>query len=150
MKGLVNVRIIVQQYSSNMVRKLIFGNRYFGKGSINGGPGEEELEHADSLSKIILYLYAFSVTDYIPWLRWKTDFDGHEKSIRNAILTSRKHQDSLVDERIQHWKDGVRTKQDDLLDVFINLNNPRLNADEIKAEILVRLMMFRSLKIILF
>ncbi|KAK1441212.1 hypothetical protein QVD17_07053 [Tagetes erecta] len=119
-----------------MVRKLIFGSRYFGKGSTDCGPGEEEIEHAHSLSTILVYVYAFCVTDYIPWLRWKTDFDGHEKSIRNAILTARKYQDPLIDERIQQWKDGVRTKQDDLLDVFINLNEPQLNADEIKAQIL--------------
>ncbi|KAJ0786479.1 putative tyrosine N-monooxygenase [Helianthus annuus] len=37
---------------------------------------------------------------------------------------------------VSQWKDGVRTKQDDLLDVFININNPRLNANEIKAQIL--------------
>ncbi|KAF5818712.1 putative isoleucine N-monooxygenase [Helianthus annuus] len=135
-KGLVNVRIVGQQYSSNMVRKLIFGSRYFGKGRADGGPGEEEIEHADSLSIILVYVYAFCVTDYIPCLRWITDFDGHEKSIRQAILTARKHQDSLIDERIKQWKDGVRTKQDDLLDVFININNPRLNASEIKAQIL--------------
>ncbi|KAI3776916.1 hypothetical protein L1987_46707 [Smallanthus sonchifolius] len=134
-RGLVNVRIIGKQYSSNMVRKLIFGNRYFGKGRADGGPGQEEIEHVDSLSSILGYVYAFCVTDYFPWLQWITDFDGHEKMIRHAISRARKYQDPLVDERIQQWKDGVRTKQDDLLDVFINLDNPRLNADEIKAQI---------------
>ncbi|KAJ0786478.1 putative isoleucine N-monooxygenase [Helianthus annuus] len=87
-KGLVNVRIVGQQYSGNMIRKLIFGSRYFGKGRADGGPGEEEIEHADSLSTILVYVYAYCVTDYIPCLRWITDFDGHEKSIRKAILTA--------------------------------------------------------------
>ncbi|KAI3776912.1 hypothetical protein L1987_46703 [Smallanthus sonchifolius] len=135
-RGFVNVRIIAQQYSSNMVRKLIFGSRYFGKGSEDGGPGDEEIEHVDSLWTILVYLNAFCVTDYFPWLRWITDFDGHEKIIRNAILMSRKYQDALIDERIQQWKDGVRTKQDDLLDVLITLEHTRLTADEIKAQIL--------------
>ncbi|GKE89649.1 valine N-monooxygenase 1-like protein, partial [Tanacetum coccineum] len=66
------------------------------------------------------------VTDYFPWLRWITDFDGHETIIKNAIRTARKYQDRLIDERVQQWKDGARTKEDDLLDVFINLENPRL------------------------
>nr|GEX88604.1 valine N-monooxygenase 1-like [Tanacetum cinerariifolium] len=135
-KGAVNVRTIVQQYSSNIIRKIMFGSRYFGKGNGNGGPGAEEIEHVDSLLTILNYLYAFSVTDYFPWLRWITDFDGHEKIMRDAIRTARKYQDRLVDERIQQWKEEFRVIEDDLLDVFINLKNPRLTADQIKAQIL--------------
>nr|GEV12489.1 valine N-monooxygenase 1-like [Tanacetum cinerariifolium] len=133
-KGIVNMRIVVQQYSSNISRKLMFGNRYLGKGSPDGGPGDEEIEHVDSVLTIIDYLYSFCITDYIPWLRWITDFDGHEKIIRKAIRTVRKYQDPLIDERIQQWKDGVRTKEDDLLDVYINLQNPKLTPDTIKAQ----------------
>ncbi|KAL8233948.1 hypothetical protein R6Q59_020048 [Mikania micrantha] len=135
-KKLMNVRILAQQYTTNIVRKLIFGSRYFGKGSQDGGPGEEEIEYADSLWTILVYIHAFCVTDYFPWLRWITDFDGHEKIMRNALFTARKYQDPLIDERIQQWKDGVRTEQDDLLDVLITLENTRLTADEIKAQIL--------------
>ncbi|PWA38979.1 hypothetical protein CTI12_AA576820 [Artemisia annua] len=135
-RGVVNIRTVVQQYSSNILRKIIFGSRYFGKGNVDGGPGHEEIEHAESILTIVNYLFAFSVTDYFPWLRWITDFDGHERIIRNAIRTARKYQDRLVDERIQQWKDGVRTKEDDLLDVFIKLDNPRLTVDQIKAQIL--------------
>ncbi|KAI3768733.1 hypothetical protein L2E82_19563 [Cichorium intybus] len=134
-RGVVNVRTVVQQYSSNVIRNIMFGSRYFGKGNADGGPGDEEIEHVDSLLTVLGHLYAFCVTDYFPWLRWITDFDGHEKIIRNAIYTARKHQDRLVDERIQEWKDGVRTKEDDLLDVFINLKNPRLTGNQIKAQI---------------
>ncbi|KAI3768729.1 hypothetical protein L2E82_19559 [Cichorium intybus] len=135
--GVVNVRTVVQQYSSNVIRNIMFGSRYFGKGNTDGGPGDEEIEHVDSLLTVLGHLYAFCVTDYFPWLRWITDiFDGHETIIRKAIRTARKHQDRLVDERIQEWKDGVRTKEEDLLDVFINLNNPRLTANQIKAQIL--------------
>ncbi|GKB57252.1 putative reverse transcriptase domain-containing protein, partial [Tanacetum coccineum] len=36
--------------------------------------------------------------------------------------------------RIQQWKNGVKTKEDDLLDVFINLDNPGLTTDQIKAQ----------------
>ncbi|KAD6796050.1 hypothetical protein E3N88_06946 [Mikania micrantha] len=135
-KKQINVRSLARQYATNMVRKLIFGGRYFGKGSQDGGPGEEEIEHVDSLWTILVYLNAFCVTDYFPWLRWITDFDGHEKILRNAIFTARKYQDPLIDKRIQQWKDGVRTEQDDLLDVLITLESTRLTADEIKAQIL--------------
>ncbi|KAI3499281.1 hypothetical protein L1887_35076 [Cichorium endivia] len=132
----MNVRTLVQQYSSNVIRNVMFGSRYFGKGNTDGGPGDEEIEHINSLLTILGYVYSFCVTDYLPWLRWITDFDGHEAIIRKAIRTARKHQDRLVDERIQEWKDGLRTKEDDLLDVFINLKNPRLTTNQIKAQIL--------------
>ncbi|KAJ0452428.1 putative phenylalanine N-monooxygenase [Helianthus annuus] len=135
-RGLVNVRIIGQQYTTNMVRKLLLGRRYFGKGREDGGPWVEEIEHADSLWTILVYLNAFCVTDYFPWLRWITDFDGQEKIVKNAILIARKYQDALIDERIQQWKDGVRIQQDDLVDVFITLKNTSLTADEIKAQTL--------------
>ncbi|KVH92807.1 cytochrome P450 [Cynara cardunculus var. scolymus] len=103
--GIMNVRTIVQQHSSNVTRKIIFGSRYLGKGSVDGGPGEEEIEHVESLLIILSYVYSFCVTDYFPFLRWITDLDGHEKIMRNAIRTARKHQDRLIDERIQQWKD---------------------------------------------
>ncbi|XP_024978778.1 valine N-monooxygenase 1-like [Cynara cardunculus var. scolymus] len=135
-RGVMNVRTIVQQYSSNTIRKIIFGSRYFGKGSPDGGPGQEEIEHVDSLLVILSYLYAFCVTDYFPLLRWITDFDGHERIVRKAVCTVRKLQDHLIDERIQQWKDGIRTNEDDLLDVFINLKTPILTRDQIKAQIL--------------
>nr|KAJ0213189.1 hypothetical protein LSAT_V11C400227440 [Lactuca sativa] len=133
--GIVNVRIVVQQYSANVIRSIMFRSRYFGKGNTDGGPGEEEIEHVDSLLTVLGYLYAFSISDYFPWLRWITDFDGHETIIRKAIRASRKYQDRIIDERIREWKDGVRKKEDDLLDVFINIKNPPLTADQIKAQI---------------
>nr|XP_043637011.1 valine N-monooxygenase 1-like [Erigeron canadensis] len=134
--AVVNIRTVVQQYSINVIRSIIFGSRYFGKGSENGGPGEEEIEHVGSLLTILNYLYAFSVTDYFPWLRWITDLDGHEKVMRDAIRNARMYQDYLVDKRIQQWKDGIRTKEDDLLDVFINNQYTCLSADQIKSQLL--------------
>ncbi|XP_076949627.1 tryptophan N-monooxygenase CYP79A68-like [Bidens hawaiensis] len=132
----VNVRIIVQQYTSNIARKIMFGSSYFGKESADGGHGDEEIEHVESFFTILAYTYAFCVTDFFPYLRWITDFDGHERIIRSAIRTARKYQDPLIDERIQQWKDGVMTKKDDLLDVFINLEDPQLTPDHIKSQIL--------------
>lgn len=145
-KGVMNVRTIARLYTGNVTRNMVLGNRYFGKGSADGGHGDEEIEHGDALVVIPLYVFSFCVTDYFPWLRWRTDFDGHEKIMRKALDNARKYQDPVIDERIQQWKDGVRTIEEDLLDVYINIENPRLTTDQIKAQILVRLRRFECLK----
>ena len=49
--------------------------------------------------------------------------------MKDTLRATRKYQDAIIDERIQQWKDGFRTIEDDILDVFINLENPKLNAD---------------------
>ncbi|KAI3780303.1 hypothetical protein L2E82_10280 [Cichorium intybus] len=134
--GLVNIRIASQHFCGNLIRKMIFGTRFFGEGMEDGGPGEEETEHVASLFTILRYLYAFCITDYFPCLRGKTDFDGHEKIMRTAIQRVRKYQDRLIDERIQMWNEGVRKVKDDLLDVLIHHESPKLTTDEIKAQIL--------------
>ncbi|CAI9277470.1 unnamed protein product [Lactuca saligna] len=106
--GLVNIRNTSQHYFGNLIRMMIFGTRFFGAGMEDGGPGEEETEHVASVFIILKYLYAFSISDFFPWLRGKTDFEGHQKIIETAIQRVRKYQDPLIDERIQMWKDGVR------------------------------------------
>ncbi|KAL4567565.1 hypothetical protein LXL04_023153 [Taraxacum kok-saghyz] len=134
--GLVNIRNMSHHYFGNLIRMMIFGTRFFGGGMEDGGPGEEETEHVASVFTILKYLYAFSIIDFFPWLRGKTDFEGHQKIIRTAIQKVRKYQDPLIDERIQMWKDGVRKAKDDVLDVLINHESPKLTAQEIKAQIL--------------
>ncbi|CAH1433724.1 unnamed protein product [Lactuca virosa] len=134
--GLVNIRLTSQHFCGNLIRKMIFGTRFFGDGMEDGGPGEEETEHVTSVLTLLKYLYAFSITDYFPWLRGKTDFDGHEKIVRTAIQRVRKYQDPLIDERIQMWNEGVRKVNNDLLDVLINHGSPKLTSEEIKAQII--------------
>ncbi|KAF5803296.1 putative tyrosine N-monooxygenase [Helianthus annuus] len=136
----INVRALSQHFFANTMRNIIFGKRFFGQGTEDGGPGEEETEHVAALFVLLKYLYAFCITDYFPWLRGKTDFDGHEKIIRTAIENVRKYHDPLVDERIQMWNNGDRKEKSDILDVLITLENPKLTPEEIKAEI-VELMM---------
>ncbi|KAI3780313.1 hypothetical protein L2E82_10290 [Cichorium intybus] len=109
---------------------------FFGDGMEDGGPGEEETEHVASVFTILKYLYAFSIIDFYPWLGGKIDFDGHQKIIKTAIQRVRKYQDRLIDERIQMWNEGVRKVKDDVLDVLINHETPKLTAEEIKAQIL--------------
>ncbi|KAI3515705.1 hypothetical protein L1887_14608 [Cichorium endivia] len=134
--GLVNIRETSHHFFGNWIRMMIFGTRFFGDGMEDGGPGEEETEHVASVFTILKYLYAFSIIDFFPWLGGKIDFDGHKKIIRTAIQRVRKYQDRLVDERIQMWNEGVRKVKDDVLDVLINHESPKLTAEEIKAQIL--------------
>ncbi|XP_023730503.1 valine N-monooxygenase 1 [Lactuca sativa] len=134
--GLINIRMVSRHFCGNLMRNMIFGRRFFGKGSEDGGPGEEETEHVAAIFNILKYLYAFCITDYHPWLRGKTDFDGHEKSMRSALKIARKYQDPLINERIQMWKNGDRMEKHDLLDVLIQHDNPKVTIVEIKAQII--------------
>lgn len=140
--GIVNLRVTNRHYCGNVIRRIIFNKRFFGKGMEDGGPGAEEIEHVDSLFTILGYLYSFCVSDYLPFLRGY-DLDGHEKIIKKAVQNVKKHQDPLIDERIRQWKDGSRKKEEDLLDVLICLKDSStgasiLSADEIKAQVVVR------------
>ncbi|KAI7729868.1 hypothetical protein M8C21_023777 [Ambrosia artemisiifolia] len=137
--GLINIRAMSQHFFTNLIRNITFGKRFFGQGTEDGWPGEEETEHVVAVFTILKHLYAFCITDYFPWLRWKTDFDGHEKIMRNAIRIVRKYQDPIVDERYQMWNNGDRKEKFDMLDVLITLENPKLTPEEIKAQ-LVELM----------
>ena len=86
------------------------------------------------------YLYAFSISDYVPWLRG-LDLDGHKKLLKNATMTVNKYHDPIIEHRIKQWKEGAKTEAEDLLDVMISLkdahNNPLLNMHEIKGQITV-------------
>ncbi|XP_076942873.1 isoleucine N-monooxygenase 1-like [Bidens hawaiensis] len=134
--ALINVRDVSQHFCGNSMRNMIFGKRFFGHGMEDGGPGGEETEFMTALFIILKHLYAFCITDYFPWLRGKTDFDGHERKMRTAIEVVRKYQDPLVDERIQMWNNGVRNEKCDMLDILIKHDNPKLTPEEIKAQII--------------
>ncbi|MED6114356.1 hypothetical protein PIB30_079521 [Stylosanthes scabra] len=138
--GLVDLRHVGQHYGGNLIRRLLFNKRYFGNGSEDGGPGAEELEYVDALFFVVRHIYAFSVSDYLPWLRW-LDFEGHRKILKKATDTIRKYHDPIVEERIHQWRNEKRTHQEDWLDVLISLkdanNNPFLTLEEIKSQILV-------------
>ncbi|KAJ0829361.1 putative isoleucine N-monooxygenase [Helianthus annuus] len=133
--GLIDVRAVSQHFFANTMRNIVFGKSFFGQEMEDGGPGKEETEHVAALFTILKHVFAFCITDYFPWLRWKTDFDGHEKIVRTAIEIVRKYQDPLVDERIQMWNNGARKEKFDMLDVLITFENPKLTPEEIKAEI---------------
>ncbi|KAL2488505.1 Uncharacterized protein Fot_41797 [Forsythia ovata] len=118
--GLVNVRIAAQQYCGNVIRRLIFSKKYFGNGKEDGGPGPEEEEHVAALFTILTYLYGFSIADYIPWLEI-FDFDDHKAILKKAIASLMKYHDPEIDGRIQMWKKGMISMEEDILDVLIQL-----------------------------
>ncbi|KAI9118344.1 hypothetical protein K1719_010676 [Acacia pycnantha] len=136
--GLVNVRIATQHYCGNVIRKIIFDKRYFGKGRKDGGPGFEEIELVDAIFIMLKHLYAFSISDYVPFLR-AIDVDGHKKMLKNATRTMNKYHDPIIKQRIQQWMEGTKTETEDLLDVMVSLkdanNKPLLTMQEIKSQI---------------
>ncbi|MED6199981.1 hypothetical protein PIB30_080946 [Stylosanthes scabra] len=137
--GLVDVRFVSRHFSGNIIRRLVFNARHFGKGREDGGPGFEEVEHIDAIFTVLRYLFAFSISDYVPCLR-ELDLDGHKKELKKATKLITKYHDPLIEDRIQQWKIGKRTHQEDLLDVLISLkdakHNPLLTLDEIKSQIM--------------
>ncbi|KAK1292203.1 Tyrosine N-monooxygenase [Acorus calamus] len=143
-EGLINVRVASRQYSGNFIRKMIFNKRYFGEGREDGGPGKEELEHVDALYGVLSKMYAFCVSDYLPWLR-RFDLNGHEKAVNAAIGVVNKYHDPIIEERIRRWR-GVGggslpppRELEDLLDVLVSLRGEDgkwlLSEEEIKAQI---------------
>ncbi|XP_062080002.1 tryptophan N-monooxygenase CYP79A68-like [Humulus lupulus] len=138
--GVVDVRVAAKQYAAGVMRRIVFGRRYFGKGREDGGPGKEEEEHVEAVLTVLSRLYAYSVSDILPWLRW-FDLDGDQRTVREAIKVIDKHQDSLISGRIREWREDDKAKKQpsDLLDVLISLKdsdgNPLLSYDEIRAQV---------------
>ncbi|CAB4287376.1 unnamed protein product [Prunus armeniaca] len=136
--SVVNVRTAAQFYTGNVMRRMIFNTRYFGKGRKDRGPGFEEEQHVSALLTILMHMYAFCISDYLPWLR-VFDISGHEKKVRGALKIIKQYQDPLIDERLKEWRDGRTKEPEDLLDVFISLKDangqPLLSGEEIKAQI---------------
>lgn len=117
--GVVNVRTAARHYCANVTRKTVFGRRNFGAGREDGGPGVEEEEHVNALFIMLLCIYSFNVSDYLPWLSG-FDIDGLEKKARDATMAVAKYHDPIVEERIGEWEKGIRKEEEDLLDVMIN------------------------------
>ncbi|KAI3964022.1 hypothetical protein MKX01_014303 [Papaver californicum] len=134
-----NLRLLTRQFSGNVIRKMIFNKRYFGKGGKDGGPGMEEIEHVNAAFEVLKYVYAFGIQDYLPYLRW-LDLEGHEKIIKRAMGFLNKYHDPIIEERMQQWSNGTMKNKvpEDLLDVLISLKDehgkPLLSTEEIKAQ----------------
>ncbi|BAT97683.1 hypothetical protein VIGAN_09120100 [Vigna angularis var. angularis] len=136
--GLVNIRSVARHYCGNVMRKILFSTRYFEKGRMDGGPGFEEEEQVESVFVLLRYLYAFSISDFIPCLR-RLDLDGHQKKVKEALNVMKKYHDPIVQERVKQWNDAEKIDEQDWLDILISLkdadNNPLLTMEEISAQI---------------
>ncbi|XP_019186442.1 PREDICTED: isoleucine N-monooxygenase 1-like [Ipomoea nil] len=128
----VNVRIVSRQYCGNVISKMVFNKRFFGN-------GEEEEELLKAMFALLQTLYGFGVSDHLPWLSI-FDIDGYKGIIKKAMSVMRKHLDTEVDKRVQMWKDGIKTVEQDILDVLLTLKDnagtPLLSDTEIKTQVL--------------
>ncbi|CAL5053420.1 unnamed protein product [Urochloa decumbens] len=134
----VDIRHVARHYCGNVVRRLLFGARYFGEPRADGRPGPLERQHVDAVFAAVGLLYSFSVSDYLPCVCVAgLDLDGHERKVREAHETVSRLHDGVIDERRRRWESAGREEVDDLLDVLITLkdNNgePALTAEEVKA-----------------
>ncbi|TVU44164.1 hypothetical protein EJB05_03599, partial [Eragrostis curvula] len=134
--SVVDVRHVARHYCGNVIRRLVFNKRYFGEPQPDGGPGLLEVQHMDSVFTSLGLLYAFCVSDYLPWLMG-LDLDGHEKMVKEANEIVNRLHDTVIDERWRQWKSGERQEPEDFLDVLISLKdaqgNPLLTIEEVKA-----------------
>ncbi|KAL6602916.1 hypothetical protein ACP70R_043277 [Stipagrostis hirtigluma subsp. patula] len=135
--AVVDVRHVARHYCGNVIRRLLFNRRYFGEPQPDGGPGPLEVQHMDAVFTSLGLLYAFCVSDYLPWLRGY-DLDGHEKMVREANETVNRLHDTVIDERWRRCQGSERQGPEDLLDVLISLKdahgNPLLTIEEVKAQ----------------
>ncbi|MCD7452681.1 hypothetical protein HAX54_017741 [Datura stramonium] len=123
----INLRKVTRCYCGNVIRNMILSKRL------------EDEEQVDALFTLLQYLNSFGISDYLPWVS-AFDLDGHKAIIKKAYATATKHIDIEVEQRIQLWKDGNKTLEQDILDVLIMLKdvngNPLMNVKEIKAQVL--------------
>jgi tyrosine N-monooxygenase len=133
----VDVRHVTRHYCGNVIRRLVFGKRYFREPQPDGGPGPLEMEHIDASFTCLGFVYSFCISDYLPWLLG-LDLDGQEKVVKEANATVNRLHDMVIDERWRQWKGGeTQDGVEDLLDVLITLKDghgsPLLTIEEVKA-----------------
>ncbi|TVU46343.1 hypothetical protein EJB05_05870, partial [Eragrostis curvula] len=140
----INVRHIARHFCGNIIRRLVFGDRYFNKSSATAvaGPGADEEEHIDALFTLVNYVYNFCVSDYYTAFVG-LDLDGHEKVVKSVISTLDRLHGPIIDERVHmrskrlKGSDNMRNVAN-ILDVLVSLEDadgqPLLSIDEIKAQ----------------
>ncbi|VAH40170.1 unnamed protein product [Triticum turgidum subsp. durum] len=128
----------------HLVRRLVFGKRYFSDlpASSTSGPGHDEVAHVAALFTVLNHLYSFCVSDYFPALIG-LDLDGHEKVSKDAMQTINRLHDPIIEERIRERsstleKFGEKKEARDFLDVLVHLKDaegqPMLSLEEIRAQ----------------
>ncbi|XWS65574.1 hypothetical protein CRYUN_Cryun05aG0125500 [Craigia yunnanensis] len=141
--GIINLRVAVRQYSGNVIRKMMFNRRYFGDGcKIDGGPGIEEEEHVESLFTVLMHIYSFILSDFVPWLR-ALDLEGHEKIVSESMRIINSYHDPIIDERVQQWREARRRSLKICLMPSLAKDangKPPLSVEEIKAQCTVHIL----------
>uniref|UniRef100_A0A9I9D9M0 Isoleucine N-monooxygenase 1-like n=2 Tax=Cucumis melo TaxID=3656 RepID=A0A9I9D9M0_CUCME len=138
--AVINVRSITQHYCGNILRRMLFNRRYYGKRREDGGPTFEEEEHNQALLTVVRCVNAFSISDFIPCLK-PFDLDGHSKILKNALNVLRKYDEPIIEKRVQQWRNDKKIKgAEDILDILISLKDDNgnflLSIEEIKILII--------------
>ncbi|KAM6588861.1 hypothetical protein CsatA_011466 [Cannabis sativa] len=137
--GVVNVRIAALHFVAGVLKRMLLGKRYFGKGREDGGPGKEDEEHVEAMFTLLTHIFAYSISDIFPWLRW-FDLDGHQRIVGKAMKVINEYQDSLVKKRMKEYKKKQEQKPPtDILDILMSLKDsdgkPLLSEEEILAQV---------------
>lgn len=142
----VGVRQVAQHFCGNMIRRLVFGKRYFNDlpTSLTSGPGQDEVVHVAALFTAVNHLYSFCLSDYFPVLVG-LDLEGHEMVAKDVMAILNRLHDPLIEERMHERsttaEKGKSEKKEarDLLDVLVYLEDaegkPLLSFQEIRAQI---------------
>ncbi|XP_044318901.1 tyrosine N-monooxygenase-like [Triticum aestivum] len=105
-------------------------------------PGHDEVAHVAALFTVLNHLYIFCMSDYFPTLIG-LDLDGHEKVSKDAMQTTNRLHDPIIEERIRERsstleKFGEKKEARDFLDVLVHLKDaegqPMLSLEEIRAQ----------------
>uniref|UniRef100_A0ACD5V2A1 Uncharacterized protein n=1 Tax=Avena sativa TaxID=4498 RepID=A0ACD5V2A1_AVESA len=141
----VDVRHVAQHFCCNIIRRLVFGKRYFSDDipvSSTTGPGHDEVAHVVALFTALNHVYTFCVSDYFPALVG-LDLEGHEMVSKNVMAILHRLHDPIIEERIRErsakLEKGSENKEaTDLLDVMVYLEDedgqPLLSLQEIRAQ----------------
>lgn len=136
----VNIRHVARHFCGNIIRRLVFGKRYFFDESspaaaapamtvVAGGPGADEEAHIGALFTLVNYVYSFCVSDYYPGLVG-LDLDGHEKVAKGVMSTLDRLHGPIIDERVRDRRRKVGKKKDvqDILDVRWSLLRMKMDS----------------------
>ncbi|XP_051212951.1 tyrosine N-monooxygenase [Lolium perenne] len=141
----VDVRYVAQHFCCNVIRRLVFGKRYFSDdipASLTSGPGHDEVAHVAALFTALNHLYSFCVSDYFPALVG-LDLEGHEMVSKNVMRVLNRFHDPIIEERIRErsttlGNGGEKKEARDFLDVLVYLEDadgqPLLTLEEIRAQ----------------
>ncbi|CAI0377366.1 unnamed protein product [Linum tenue] len=64
----VDLRVATRHYCGNVMRKIMFGRRFFGEPTADGGPGKMEVKHVEAVFTALKYLYWSCLSDFFPCL----------------------------------------------------------------------------------